>query len=142
MEDAIRGWVSLICRAQRDATTRVCARNPCVIVQTKAPDPPPYTSLNIYSNAKTFSAFHRALPARPRARGEPSIQSFNFFPAFLIHPLVEWRFILTNFSVSIRDVNFDRLFCRKRKCVILFFFFRIFYYHNISRLIQFKFGRV
>lgn len=141
MEDAIRGWVSLICRAQRDATTRVCARNPCVIVQTKAPDPPPYTSLNIYSNAKTFSAFHRALPARqpPRARGEPSIQSFNFFPAFLIHPLVEWRFILTNFSVSIRCAML--ILTDKRKCVTLFFF-RIFYYHNINRLIQFKFGRV
>lgn len=40
MEDAIRGWVSLICRAQRDTTTRVHARNPYVIVQTKTADPP------------------------------------------------------------------------------------------------------
>lgn len=89
MEDAIRGWVSLICRAQRDATTRVQARNPYVIVQTKAADPP-YTSLNIYSNAKTFSAFHRALPARTAPCTWKTIHPILqfFFPAFLIHPLV------------------------------------------------------
>lgn len=120
MEDAIRGWVSLICRAQRDATTRVHARNPYVIVETKAPDPP-YTSLNIYSNAKTFSAFHQAFPAWTAPCTWKTIHPIlQFFSSvFLIHPLIGWKFILTNFPVSIqlRDVNFKKV----EKESVLFF---------------------
>lgn len=43
----------------------------------------------------------------------------SIFSPFLIHPLVEWKFILTNFSVSIqlRDVNFEK---DEKESVLLF----------------------